>query len=76
MSRATHSAVRCYRITMFCDSYRMGRTSALTSMMNHLVQTVILPQRDAYSGVQRSGGPLKQLAKKQESKLDNLIAFF
>ncbi len=33
-------------------------------------------RRDAYLGVQRSSGPLKQLAGKQVSKLDNLNAFF
>lgn len=33
-------------------------------------------QNDAYWGVQRSSGPLKQHAGKQVSKLDNLNAFF
>ena len=38
--------------------------------------SILRTPRDAYLGVQRSSGTLKQLARKQVSKLDNLNAFF
>ena len=63
-SRATHSAVRTYRIISLVSllilrvlSY--GRTFASTSLKYQLVQAVIPPQRDAFVDSKGSGNLLR-----------------
>ncbi len=50
MSRTTYSADRCYCITTFCDSYRMGKLYPSASLINQFVQAVMLLQRVRIAG--------------------------
>ena len=51
----------------------MGGTTASTSLKSQLVQVVILPQHDAFVGVQSSSGALKHLALKCKSEMFNCV---
>ena len=51
----------------------MGRASTSTSLISQLVQAVILPQHDAFVGVQSSSGALKHLALKCKSEMFNCV---
>ena len=57
----------------FHESYRMGRTSASTSLIPQLVQALIPPQHDASAGVQSSSGALKHLALKSKSEMFSCV---
>ena len=51
----------------------MGGTSASTSLISQLVQAVILPQHDAFEGVQSSSGALKRPALKSKSETFSFV---
>ncbi len=44
------------------ESYRTGRTSTSTLLINHIVQAVILLRHDAFAELQRFSEPLERLA--------------